>query len=335
MTSPPDLLTVETVGPYLCELGVLEDPCVEVHALGGGVSNVVLAIDGPTPMVVKQSLPKLRVETSWSAPQSRTVTEAEALSLCSLLTPGRAPRLLHVDPDRYVVCLERAPVGWQDWKTTLMSGVASTDTARILGTVLAAWHGATTAGRGITPRMSDPYAFEVLRLDPYFRTVADRDPTVAGDMESVIEQLRSHRTCLVHGDFSPKNILTGPEAADVTVIDFEVAHVGDPAFDVAFLLAHLTLKSIHLPAWTERIDGVAREFLDAYGAAVPEVLRPELAAVVRYTGALLLARVKGKSPAEYLDDIERRHAWALGIALLRDPASTLEALSVIRRSTAP
>ena len=35
-----------------------------------------------------------------------------------------------------------------------------------------------------------------------------------------------------------------------------MAHRGDPAFDVAFLLCHLTLKAIHLPEHASRLDQV-------------------------------------------------------------------------------
>ena len=39
------------------------------------------------------------------------------------------------------------------------------------------------------------------------------------------------RVCIVHGDYSPKNVLIG---GGLWVIDFEAVHFGDPAFDVAF-----------------------------------------------------------------------------------------------------
>lgn len=335
MSVASDLLTVETVTPYLRARGLLDDTPVTVRELGGGVSNVVIAVNGPSPMVVKQSLPQLRVASPWSAPQDRTVTEAEALALCSDLTPGRVPRLLDVDPDRYVICVEHAPTGWEDWKASLMSGAMRAGTAKILGHTLATWHSVTAAGNGITPRMSDPRAFELLRIDPYFHNVALREPGVATDMAAVVDELHARRRCLVHGDFSPKNVLIGPATEDLLVIDFEVAHVGDPAFDVAFLLSHLVLKSIHLPALANRLDHAAHEFVKEYDAKVRDDLRPEMTNVLRYIGALLLARVQGKSPAEYLDNSERKHAWSLGMSLLRNTATAVDSIPGMRRKTAP
>jgi 5-methylthioribose kinase len=45
----------------------------------------------------------------------------------------------------------------------------------------------------------------------------------------------------VHGDFSPKNLLIYGNS--LMLIDFEVGHYGDPAFDLGFFLSHLTLKA--------------------------------------------------------------------------------------------
>lgn len=332
-TAEPVLLNTDTVVSYLRERGRVDVRGATVRQLGGGVSNVVLAIQGSPPTVVKQSLPRLRVEASWFAPQDRILTEAEALTLCAALTPARVPRVLDVDPERFVLCLERAPNDWTDWKTALMSGSTETDVARELGRTLGAWHAETACGEGITPRMSDPSAFKVLRVDPYFRTLASALPSIEREVDRVVSRLDSRRRCLVHGDFSPKNVLVSPDAARVMVIDFEVAHFGDPEFDLAFLFSHLTLKAVHLPATADRFDELASAFLDAYIGAVPDDLRPDGAWLLHLIGALLLARVHGKSPAEYLDGSGREHAASLGTALLRGSGDSLTSLFSLRRKT--
>jgi 5-methylthioribose kinase len=334
-TSEPVLLDTDTVVPYLRERGKINDPDATARQLGGGVSNVVLAIDGSSPLVVKQSLSRLRVEADWSAPKDRILTEAEALALCAGLTPARVPRVLDVDPDRFVLCIERAPDDWTDWKSALMSGSVEAGVGHELGRALGAWHAATASGEGITSRMSDPTAFDVLRIDPYFRTLASAVPSIGGEVERVISRLRSRRRCLVHGDFSPKNVLVSPDATGVLVIDFEVAHLGDPEFDLAFLLSHLTLKAIHRPAANDRFDELSDAFLDAYMGAIPDELHPDIAWLLRHVGALLLARVHGKSPAEYLESAGREHAESLGTALLRGQGDSLTSLSSLRRKTRP
>ena len=108
-----------------------------------------------------------------------------------------------------------------------------------------------------------------------------------------------HRTCLVHGDFSPKNVLVGDPG--LWIIDFEVAHLGDPSFDVAFLLSHLALKAIHLPASERDLLACADAFDGAYRGAAPPFPVAPAAYILGHVGCLMLARVDGKSPAEYLD----------------------------------
>ena len=105
--------------------------------------------------------------------------------------------------------------------------------------------------------------------------------------------MEATREALVHGDFSPKNILIRGER--MVVLDCEVAWYGDPAFDVAFFLNHLFLKSLHhLP----RKPGIAEmipAFWRAYSGELGDVVAVERR-IVPLLLMLLLARVDGKSP---------------------------------------
>jgi aminoglycoside phosphotransferase (APT) family kinase protein len=127
---------------------------------------------------------------------------------------------------------------------------------------------------------------------------------------------------LVHGDFSPKNVLCGP--GGLWVIDFEVAHRGDPAFDLAFLLCHLTLKSLHLPAMSAELDACTEAFVAAYRSATDDLFITDWSYVFGHLGCLLLARVRGKSPAEYLGPAQQDMAWRLGRDLVQAPPPTLQ-----------
>src|SRR5690606_24626353 len=109
----------------------------------------------------------------------------------------------------------------------------------------------------------------------------------------------STRLALVHGDVSPKNILIGPNGP--VFLDAECAWYGDPAFDLAFCLNHLLLKCL----WTPR---AATDFLASFEALAaayrsgvvwepPEALERRTA---RLLPGLLLGRIDGKSPVEYL-----------------------------------
>jgi tRNA A-37 threonylcarbamoyl transferase component Bud32 len=324
------LLDAGSVVGYLVGRGVLrEGRAVEVETLGGGVSNVVLGVRGyERDVVVKQALPKLRVAEEWYAPEERSGVEAAALVLAGELTPGVVPRVVDRDPQRHSLTVERAPRGWSDWKRLLLGGGPQPWVAERLGEVLATWHMGTLAQGTLPAELEGILHFEHLRLNPYYATVAARAPELAPDVLGLAEQLRQRRICFVHGDFSPKNVLVG--AGALWVVDFEVAHRGDPAFDVAFMICHLVLKSVHIPKCAERLDTCTFAFAQAYEAGaggVPEFSWPY---VLSHVACLLLARVRGKSPVEYLSERGQQVAWSLGVSLLREPPGSLTELFELR-----
>jgi 5-methylthioribose kinase len=201
------------------------------------------------------------------------------------------------------------------WKARLLACQVDLATARRVGELLGQMHSRTRGRSDIAARFADlQYLFD-LRVNPYHRRVAERRPALAPLIDAVVEQMLASRQCLVHGDYSPKNLLA--DGAEVVILDCEVAHWGDPRFDVAFCLCHLLLKTLHTPSCPDEMAAAATAYLDAYSAAGLPVLDAEL---VRATGCLVLARVIGDSPVEYLTTPELREAaLGLGESLLCDP----------------
>jgi aminoglycoside phosphotransferase (APT) family kinase protein len=316
----PNLLTEASAVEYLRGRGVIGPGPASVEALGGGVSNIVLAVTTAQQRVVlKQALPRLRVVREWLAKRERALAEARALALAVALAPGSSPRVLDVDPDRCALTIEAAPADWLTWKERLFDGAADTATAARLGELLAGWHRGTSeqdAG------LDEWDSFEQLRIDPYYREAARRHPDLAETIIGYVDAMAAGRVCLVHGDFSPKNILLGDSG--LWVIDFEVAHRGDPAFDVAFLLTHLSLKAIVLPELRTELLACAAAFDVAYREAAPPLVAEY---VLGHVGCLMLARVDGKSPVEYLDDAAQVRARAVARSLLAAPPGSLAELA--------
>jgi aminoglycoside phosphotransferase (APT) family kinase protein len=124
---------------------------------------------------------------------------------------------------------------------------------------------------------------------------------------------------LVHGDFSPKNILQG--ASGPVILDAECAWFGDPAFDVAFVLNHLLLKGAWRPQWRMRYVEAFASLERAYFAHArwepAEALAARIAALLP---ALMLARIDGKSPVEYLQsEVEKDEVRTFASALVAEP----------------
>jgi 5-methylthioribose kinase len=318
------LLTAGTVGPYLMRRGLVESDAI-VHAapLGGGVSNIVLSVrvEGGGAMVVKQSLPQLRVASEWLAKRERIVTEALALRWAACSTPSIVPAVLDVDPASFTMVIEHAPAGWHDWKARLLAGDADPEVAARLGEVLATWHGASRHDGEIAKQADDAEAFDQLRVDPYYRAIMPKHPDLAPEIAGYIDRMQATHRCLVHGDFSPKNVLLGAEG--MWVVDFEVAHMGDPAFDLAFMHNHLMLKALHTPGSVAAYESCAMAFAAAYQAGVGAFGGP-MSYVLGHAGCMMVARVDGKSPAEYLTAEGQIRARALGRALIAAPPASHE-----------
>jgi Ser/Thr protein kinase RdoA (MazF antagonist) len=186
--------------------------------------------------------------------------------------------------------MECAPETALTWKQRLLGGELDMPTARNAGAWLRVFHEGS-AGMSVERRRGlDGFRyFEQLRLDPFHRYVMEKYPALRTTIQSLIEQLKQP-VCMVHGDFSPKNILVDGNA-NVIVLDFEVAHWGNPVFDAAFCLTHLILKALIFGP-LERYDHLIGQFMAGYGE-LP-------AGICAHIGLLLLARVDGKSPADYI-----------------------------------
>ena len=315
------LLTTSTVGNYLVGKGLLPPgSSPAVTELDGGISNIVVAVETPErTWVVKQSLPKLRVAADWSAKQERIVNESIGLAVTGDITPGKVPAVVNCDSEEFVLVIERAPLAWGSWKTELLAGTVDRRLAYSLGQTLGSWHASTAARPQLVDAVDDPQAFEQLRISPYHRATAERLPEAADEILAVVQHMQERRICLVHGDFSPKNILAGADG--YWVLDFEVAHRGDPDFDRAFLLTHLLCKAVHRPGDRLLLLDAGRQFLSGYDdSAVPTLTwRQDPVELSRQVACLLLARAVGKSPLEYLDNDARHTVTRIGLELLKSP----------------
>jgi 5-methylthioribose kinase len=294
-----ELLTEETVVAYLIEKEVISaTDQAEVEVLTGGVSNVVLAITtADKKLVLKQALAELKVAEKWEADQRRAIVEANAIALFHKLSPDQVPNLVFLDPERFVLILDRVPVGSTVWKTDLLDGVINPDVAAVLGTTLAKWHNFGETNKEARLQFMEDSLFEQLRIDPFYRFVSAKNDLLKPIIDKLIAELEGDKTTIVHGDFSPKNIMVGMDE-QVYILDFEVTHVGNPVFDLAFLLAHLLCKLFRTnePLQAKMLIASADNFVAAY-----EDVREIAESLPLHTALIALARVEGKSPVNYLD----------------------------------
>ena len=293
-----------------------ETPAFEV--LAGGVSSEIWKVGE---VCVKRALPRLRVAQRWEAPIERNRYERLWLEAAGAAAPGAAPRVLACDDKAGLFAMEyvHSPV----WKERLRQGDADPRFAAQVGATLSAIHAATAGRPEVAQRFATDEIFYAIRLEPYLVATGARHPDLLEILTSLVRRTASTKVCLVHGDVSPKNILVGGEgpAHFPVFLDAECAWYGDPAFDLAFCLNHLLLKCLWVPASREAFLQCFDSLAQAYLRKVPFPGVEERTASL--LPALLLARVDGKSPVEYLDQ-QSCHLVRVIARELLPAASTLE-----------
>ena len=274
---------------------------VHLTPLAGGVSSDIYRAEcGSLTCAVKRALPKLKVAADWRAPVERNRWEVDWMRVAGEVVPDAVPAIL--GEDRAAGAFAMAwlpPEDYPVWKQQLAGGAIETATAVRIGDVLGRVHAATADRPDIAARFATDAIFHAIRLEPYLEATARAHPDLAPALMGLSRTTGSTRRVLVHGDFSPKNLLVGPRGP--VVLDAECAWFGDPAFDLAFVLNHLLLKAAWRPQWSARYDAAFRALTAAYRAHVGWEPWPALdARVAALVPGLMLARVDGKSPVEYL-----------------------------------
>ncbi|MBL9214505.1 MAG: phosphotransferase [Opitutaceae bacterium] len=342
MPSPAENRPVDVTTDYsdilavLRRTGLLQSTNPVLQPFSGGVSSDIVRVEEHgRSFVVKRALAKLKVKDDWFADVARNAVEQAYLHRVGALVPQAVPRLLHTDAAGGWFAMEYLGAGFENWKARLMRGETDPAPARRAGEVLGAIHRETWGRADIAREFRTWSNFHQLRAEPYLETTARRVPELAPELTAEVARMRRAEYALVHGDFSPKNLLVSQDR--LVIVDAEVAWYGEPAFDTAFLLTHLHLKALVHPANPDAYLGLAPRFWSAYTAALGAHATPDLEArTVRLLLCLLLARVHGKSPAEYLTDpVRRDYVTAFVRRLLPRPPAQLAELAADWRAGIP
>jgi 5-methylthioribose kinase len=322
-----DIEDFDALHNYLTSQGHAKlDEAMSFKKLCGGVSNRTVKVswaDGRG-WVLKQALAKLRVNVDWFSSPERVGVEAKALrSLNRLAPPGTTPSFVFEDMANHLMGMEAIPEEHANWKSVLLSGRVVTAHFEQFGLLLGTIHRKSSeSGPEFRREFADTTYFENLRLDPYYLYTAQKATEAAGFLIALAQETLRHKDSLVHGDFSPKNTLIYRDK--LILLDYEVVHFGDPAFDVGFALTHFLSKAHHLPKDRARLASAAELFWQVYREEVTQLDWADALErrVVNHTLGCLLARVAGKSPLEYLtpDEVTRQRATALAL-ILEPPTS--------------
>jgi 5-methylthioribose kinase len=331
MSAEPSPEDRDTIAASLHRMNLLVDgQAFTAGVLAGGVSCDVWHVttaDGRE-MIVKRALPRLRVEAEWKAPAERASAEADWFRLVAEFDPRVVPEILGEDRPHHIFAMEYLPPQTHRlWKAELAAGHADAKFAARVGERLAHIHAFTANREDVMHDFAHDAQFHALRLEPYLLHTAKKHPDLAPRIRALSEGVAGGRIALMQGDISPKNILIGPDGP--VFLDAETACFGDPAFDLAFCLNHLLLKCV----WHKKFK---KDYLQSFDALIDAYLEnvtwEEPADIEARTAALLpallLARIDGKSPVEYLTaEKDKTLVREIAKVLFVEKPSTLAAIA--------
>ncbi len=306
---------------------IVYDEDISMQLLPGGVSNRTVLVTRPNgeQWVIKQALHKLRVKADWFSDPVRIHREAQALHCLGSLAPnGSVPELVFDDADLHVIAMRAVQQPHENWKSMLLRGQIVMQHVAQFAEWLGIVHRDAPAHPELKKVFSDRTFFESLRLEPYYRFTASKLPESAMFLNRLIEDTLAHCDTWVHGDFSPKNVLVHQDK--LVILDYEVVHWGDPAFDVGFAMTHLLSKAHHLTQHRNAFVSAAQQFWQIYSQHVEGLYGDLEKRATRHTLACLLARVDGRSPLEYLTDGERLRQRAGVLQLMHNTPVDMSAL---------
>jgi len=335
-------LSEENLAAYLSRCGLISPgERLEVEALGDGNINWVRRFRTASgARVVKQARSALERFPQYEAPTERIVCEARYFETTAPFDlEGICPRILFFDPEERVLVLEDLGDA-ERLDSALARGAdvsrSAAAVAAFLGRVHRGTRGADLAARFANDGMRRLHGDHIFRLPyrpndfPLSPALARRAREIQGDAALVARIDAAHaryllpRGALVHGDVQAANLLLAPSGPKL--LDAEIAHVGDPAFDIGQLLAHLLLPAIARgePASGRRAAELAWA---AYASASAPSEDASFAAAAVHAGIELLRRTLG---AARVPAVERDEAGLAvvdaGLRLVQNPPSSAREL---------
>jgi tRNA A-37 threonylcarbamoyl transferase component Bud32 len=292
--------------------------------LRGGVSNkTILYKGGALNMVVKQALKKLRTESPWYSNPERLKVEADALDWLNRFLPDNTvPKRIFFDEKNIILGMEAVSQPHDNLKDLLLDGFPADDLIEKMGGLLGIIHTKGFNDDNAKDLFFDQTYFRNLRIEPYYEYSAAQKPRLKKYFTDLIDSTLGYRHTIVHGDYSPKNILI--KNNKLVLLDHEVMHYGDPAFDIGFALTHFLSKANHFndPVFIKYASIFWSSYMSWF--SFPDNSFEERCG--HHTLACMIARIYGRSPLEYLTSAQRLRQFNITLRLIDEKLTTLPQL---------
>ena len=282
-----------------------QEKIIQYKKLTGGVSSEVYHVKtNKNNYCIKRSLKRLLVKKKWIANTNRIKFEYLWLKHCQNILKRNIPNTYEFNNKKKYIVMEYLKTSqYKTLKQLYFNKIININTIRSISKHLYKIHSKSSNYKTKKTFEGNYKNFYDLRLDPYFNEVGRVYPKYKGYIKKINENYIKHSNTLVHGDFSPKNILVGKNK--IIYLDAECCNFGDPVFDLVFFTNHLLIKSIFF-------KDKSQEFIKLYISFYKEYLsnlstknfNSYIDRIIKMTPIMLLSRVDGKSPVEYINKVK-------------------------------
>lgn len=324
-----NIAEIEVLEQYLQDRGLVRaQDGHKIHYCKGGVSGTVAFVERrESPMIIKQALAQLKTKDVWLCNPNRMSTEYESNRIYHELAPEHTPQVYFYDKENYIYGREAIPDGCPMWKEQLLEGLLDFRVAEKSVETLVKVHNACSGRQDVKELFASREIFYGLRVSPYMEFTVEKYPELEEFAARVVKEVMETDITLVHGDYSPKNIMV--IGREISVLDYEVAHYGHPAFDLAFFSNHFVLKAVKFREYGIAYLAMLRYMVQLYFAQMNYMDKAEFeSCYVRTLALLMLARIDGKSPVEYLvgETVKQELVRSLTHRMVREHVETFEAV---------
>ena len=276
----------------------------ELH--GGVTSTIIKIIREKENLVLKQALKEFKTKDKITSSPKRNIIEQKCMDLLFYLLGSKyIPEIKFRDQNNFLFIMTCAPNGSRRWKEVLLEGTIDFNIGIKLACILAKIYNFTANNKKIQRDFNDNSLFMEGRIKPCYREIQKFIPELRNNIENIINDTLKRKEALSIIDITPKNVLINDK--NFILIDFEGANYGDPSFDIGIFFAHIFLKSVYNHKIKDDYFKLINLFWNTYRKKI-SVLSPNAfeKRVVQHTAAMMLARIIGKLPVDYLEGKDRQ-----------------------------
>ncbi|MGH7536479.1 MAG: aminoglycoside phosphotransferase family protein [Gemmatimonadales bacterium] len=290
-TGPGPQLTLESTVPYLLRLGLLDLPSLVRHGLQieevPGRNRNFRVLGGPGQTFFLKQAPRGEIGTNGPLAVEASLYQWVAADAGAAGLRPVFPRRRHYDPERSILVLDLVTEAAHPYVLEDEASPAYlVALRRLVAAALAECHGLPArlgVASGAALAQTAPWVFDLARPAP--ASLIELAPAQLKVIQAVqsqpgavaaLDRLRDEwlPTGLIHGDFKWNNVLVQEDSAGIPVrvllLDWEMAQLGDAAWDVGAALHALITEAV---LGLDPTDGTGPEAAAGLlGAVIPRLL---------------------------------------------------------------